>query len=371
MFDRLFFRSLGGLNMHPGLKKFISDILSVPNWDYWSALKLTDKQVYPATQEMIMDNPEDVINGVNKVEVVLNQQFFGLFNTLLIKHHDSGSVMLVFYATVPNPALVLALFGELSELLGAGYHDRESSLSFHDQQQVEAFAAGKLGQSEVVVGHIWIQNGYAFNLSYRSNPQHQLVFTVTRTPEKVLDRAPRKKGTLINILTYAIDHILNLQELSAEPYHENGKLKYIDYTFALDPPELKLFDRVRIRIFDAEKRADKGQFHVTYFSRFEVNVVEAITFSDKLFKIYGSDSSGDKELAPYEIELIEAHRNWQGRSWWINRDHTVKDFDNDQDIILYWLYFVLTPDEDGFSLHVVGFNDMLDYHRKHFGEFSN
>jgi hypothetical protein len=357
--------------MHPGLKKLITGILSSHDWDYWSALNLGSQQVHPVTQDMIMDNPEDVINGVNKVEVVLNTQFFGLFNTLLIKHHDTGSVMLVFYATVRNPALALAFFGELSDLLGTGYHDRESSLSFQDQREVEAFAAGQLSPSDVVVGHTWIQNDYAFNLNYRSNPKHQFVFTVTKTPEKVLDYTRRKNGTLINILSYDVDDILALPELSKVPYHENGKLKYIDYTFALDSPELNLFDRVKVRIFDAEKRADKGQFHLTYFSRFEVNVVEVITFSEKLFKIYGSDSSGDKELAPYEIEIIEAHRNWQGRSWWINRDHTIKDFHNDQDTVLYWLYFLLSPDEDGFSLHIVGFNDMRNYHQKHFGEFSN
>ncbi len=368
MFDSPFFRSISGLNFHPGLKKFINGILSSSEWDYWSALNLAGKQVYPATYDMIMDNPEDVINGVNKVEVVFHQQFFGLFDTLLIKHHDSGVVMLVFYATVRNPALVLALFGELSSLLGVGFHDRESSLSFQDQREVEAFAAGQLSQSDVVVGHIWIQNNYTFNLSYRSDPQHQFVFTVSPTPSKILDYSERKNGTLINMLRYSIDAILALQGLSTEPYQENGKVKYVDYTFALDPPELNLFDRVRVRIFDIEKRADKGQFHLTYFSRFEVNVVEVITFSDKLFKIYGSDSSGDKELAPYEIELIEAHRSWQGRSWWINHQHTIKNFNDDKDAVLYWLYFNLSPDEDGFGLHVVGFNDMQDYHRKHFGK---
>jgi len=355
---------LFGSDNPPDLREFINSTLAYQNWNYRTALKLDKATVHTASYDMIMDNPEDVINGVNKVEVVLHKIYFGIFGSLVIKHSGENVVNLVFNDIVNDAQRVIALFDELVDLLGHGYYDDQRSFSFNDHEKVQALANGRLNAPHDVIGHAWTHGDFGFNLSYRTKVQGEFVFSVTHTPKKSLDLSPRSNGTLIDILCYSIEEIVAMQEISAEPHNEEGKIKFIDYTFQLDPPELKIFDQVRVRIFNSEKRIDSGQFHVIYFSRYEIDTANVISFCDRVLKLYGADSSGYLEVQPYEIDMIDAGISWTGRNWWMNKSHGLKDFGDDADVMSYWLYFVLSPDEDGFSLHIVGYDNMLEYHKR-------
>lgn len=272
--------------------------------------------------------------------------------------------MLVFNDIVTDSSYVLGLFKQLVDLLGHGYHDEQRTLSFHDHDKVQALSKGRLNAPDDVIGHAWTHGDFGFSFSYRTKVEGELVFSVTQTPIKSIDLSPRVNGTMIDILRYSIVEIVEMQEISSMPYHENSEIKYVDYTFQLEPPELEIFDRVRVRIFNSEKRIDSGQFRVTYFSRFEVDTADVISVCDKVLKIYGADSQGSLEILPYEVDMIDATIFWTGRNWWINKAHGLKDFANDADIMSYWLYLILSPDEDGFSLHIVGYDNMLVHQKK-------
>jgi hypothetical protein len=348
----------------PLLKELISSTEKPDNWKYEDVLQLTSAVIHEAPYDMIIDNPDDVANGVSRVQVVFNCRFFDLFGSLIIKHHSDGSIMLVFNDFVSDVDLILQFYQELVLLLGAGYNDDERSKSFDERNKVESIARGAFQDEEDLVGHAWTRSQFGFSLSYRTEPSQQFVFSITWSPEKQLSYLPRKNGTLIDILLHDPHIIIHGQELSASTVYDNGEVKFIDYTFQLDPPELNVFDRVRIRVFGQEKSLLTGQYHIAYYSRFEVNTADAIALCDQLVKIYGADSHNGMEIEPYEVRMLDARIQWTGRSWWINEDHGIKNFDNPDENILYWVSLTQVPDEDGFSLHITGFNTLYEYHLK-------
>lgn len=344
------------------LQALIQTTQKVEHWHYEKALQLQQTYIHEAPYDMIMDNPDDVLNGVNRVQVVLNHRFFDLFNSLLIKHHTDGSIMLVFNDTVTDGTKILQFYDHLVLLLGQGYNDDELNRSFAERDILMSLSQGIFNDDEDLVGTAWTRPGYGFSLSYRTEPLRQLVFSITWSPVKVIDMHPKKNGTLIDILTHDLNIIIHGQDLLAVPIYENEQMKFSDYTYQLEPAELKVFDRVRIRIFGQEKTLSNGQYHVTYYSRFEVNTPKAIELCDRLVKIYGADTHNSKEIEPYEVRMINERVGWNGRSWWINNSHGIKNFDDPEEAVLYWVNLVQTPDEDGFSLHITGFNNLMDYH---------
>lgn len=351
------------------LHTLIQTTENAEHWEYEKALQLRQTYIHEAPYDMIVDNPDDVLNGVNRVQVVLNDRFFDLFNSLLIKHHTDGSIMLVFNDTITDGTKIMQFYDRLVLLLGHGYNDDERNRSFAERDKVMSLSQGIFNDDEDLVGTAWTRPGYGFSLSYRTEPLRQLVFSLTWSPAQLKDVQPRKNGTLINILTHDLNIIIHGQELSALPKYENGQIKFTDYTYHLEPPELKIFDRVRIRIFGQEKTLTNDQYHVTYYSRFEINTPDAIELCDRLIKIYGTDTHNSKEIEPYEIRMIDERVSWTGRSWWINGAHGIKNFDDSEDAVLYWVNLVQTPDEDGFNLHVTDFNNMMEYHLRHKKEF--
>jgi hypothetical protein len=313
---------------------------------------------------MIMDNPGDVAIGVNKVEVILNETFFNIFKSLIIKYFDSGEIKLMFNSDVLNPDSVLSFFAQLKSLLGSGTIHDDMFSSFNDKHKVNELAAGRYSEEGDEIIHSWHTAKFGYTLNYKTDPLRQLVFSVSLSPKKVIDHSPRKKGTLLYITRYHIHDIIREEEVSAVPFCENGNIKYIDYTFKLDPPELDIFDLVRIRIFGNDKKiTTEGQFHVVYYSKFEIDTANAIVLCDKLVRIYGADSHGDKELQPHEMDLLEAGKFWTGRNWWLNQEHGMTNFTDPNQIVMYWVLFTSSPDEDGLSLHVTGYNEVIKYHK--------
>jgi hypothetical protein len=72
------------------------------------------------------------------------------------------------------------------------------------------------------------------------------------------------------------------------------------------------------------------------------------------------------ELRPYEVALLDSGLSWTGRDWWLNESHQLKDFNNKEEKVLYWIRMSGAPSEDGLSLAITGFNDMLEFHNGRF-----
>lgn len=348
-------------NNAPTHEQFFKKLKSSDPFDYRAVLALDKVKVHEAPYEMILDNPEDVVHGVNKVEIILDQLYFNTFKCLIIKHANEDDLEMVFNEMVSDANAVLSLFDQLINTLGQGYFDDQRSFNFHDETKVNDLACGRFKNPDDVIGHAWTFGNFGVSFSYRIEPLRQLVLSVDHKPKSKSDHHIRNKGTLIDILRYSIAEIIEKDAMENLPFIEEGRVKFVDYTFELSPPELNIFDRVRIRIFDKEKQIQSGQYHVTYFSRFEIDTAEIIKACDQMINIYSADSSGYKELLPYEIDMIDNGLFWTGRSWWINAQHGIKNFDTDESV-MYWLYFTLDPDTDGFALHVTGFDQMANFH---------
>lgn len=355
MFDQLF---------NPQQPVQLSDFLQSTEhepWDYLSVLRIKPGQLHQATREQIMDNPGDVAIGVNQVEVVIGQFFFGMFRSLVIKHHDDGEVRLMFNGDITDGSKVTELFKTLNNQLKEGFHYEPKFASFHDTIKVKALASGRYDSAADELLHFWPIGRFGFTLNYKIEPLRQLVFIVSRKPENLIDTKRRDKGTLMHLLKHVISEVFLAPETKAEPFIENEELKFIDYSYKVNPPELGLFEWLVVRIFGAEKSmSNVKSLLVTYQTEHQVSLSSIIRLVDEVVKIYGADSSGYEELRPHEVDMIEEDNYWSGRSWFINQHHGLQDMSDSEQHTLYWITLTLDVGE-GLRLSVLGFEEMERY----------
>lgn len=355
MFENLFNRS-----QPVTLDSFLNSTGST-TWDYLAILRLKASQLHQATHEQIMDNPGDVAIGVNRVEVVLGQQFFGLFGSLVIKHLDNGAIYLMFNDDITDSGKIISLFEQLKSHLGGGVHYEPKFASFNNPAKVISLVNGKFDSTADELLHVWLKGRFSFTLNYKIEPFRQLLFKITYNAEKLPDTQIREKGTLLDLLTHDIFEVFNRPEDEATPVLENGLVKFVDYTFHVNPSELGLFELIEIRIFGTEKSMAKVKsLLVTYKTKHKPRSPEVIQLVDRLVKIYGPDGSGYAEMQPHEIDMVDEDPYWTGRSWFINQYHGLQDMNDLGQRTLYWICLALNP-EDGLNLSVLGFDDMIAY----------
>lgn len=331
-------------------------------WNYKNALSINDTEIEKATHEQLLNNPSDVADGVVRVEMVFSNIFFGIFDNLVIKYRDDQSVQLMFYTTTDDPELVQSFFKQLKPCLGGGYIADHKFASFNEHDQIAKLAQGQAFSESDELFHSWLRDDFSFTLNYRIDPRQQLLFIAKSKPEKVVDYSLRTNGTLLSILTHDLNTVLKQEALNTEIKSENGQVKYVDYAFELSPPELGIFDVAKIRIFDSVKSINENtQIHVTYFSKYEADTAKVITLCDSIIDIYGPDNFGDAELQPHEWDMIDNSEFWTGRTWWLNKAHGIYDVRNKTQTMLYEVRLGIEHDE-GFSLHIVAFQNMLFYH---------
>lgn len=332
-------------------------------WNYINALGLDKEKVLTATHDQILDNPNDVVDGVVHVEVVLNTVFFGIFDSLIVKYRDNQSVQLMFYTTIDDAQTVLSFFQQLRTTLGGGILADHKFSSFNESDKVDQLTRGEFEYESDELMHLWHSGDFSFTLNYRIDPLRQFLFIVQYNPRGNTDRLIRTNGTLLNILGHDLTTVLQQEELESEPKLEQDKIKFVDYTFVLSPSELGVFDEIKIRVFDESREINENiQTHVTYYSKYEVDTSKAIILCDKIIAIYGRDNYGDAELQPHELDMLENSETWTGRTWWLNKAHGLYDLNDPNQNLLYEIR--LGSDDDvGFSLHVLCFDKMLEYHK--------
>lgn len=342
------------------LEKFLNEI-SVNKQDYLTALSLRQKEVSVAPFEELMENADDLIDGVVKVEKVHHKTFFGMFGSLLIKHDDRGSIRLMFYNEVRNPKRILVLFGYLEEVLGKGLIEDERFSSFRETDKVVSLSKTKFTSEKDEILHLWSGNGFTSSLNYKISPLRQLLFSITLRADLEKDTEIRSNGTLINILNKPL-HLFSFDKaISKEETLEDGGVKFVDYLFELDELELGLFDKVYIRLFSAvEVYSLETYTQVTYFSSGQVNMPAVLDLVDEIAGIYGKDVSGLTKLEQHNIDDITANRSWTGMQWYLNEKHSPYDFSG-ADTSLYNLNLYQDPEENGFALQILAYNSMEKY----------
>jgi hypothetical protein len=331
-------------------------------WFYLETLNVNPGELHEASYEQILSNPGDVAIGVNRVQVLLDRVFFGLFDCLVIKHFITGEINLMFNTNTADAEQVIGIFNEIVEVLGNGWTFEPRFSNFRETDKIRSLAQGKYsGLSDEIV-QVWNLKNFSITLNYKLDPLNQLLLSINRQVKKMPDQNVRVNGTLLNLLSIAPVDLLNSPEIKQEIHEENGRIKFKDYTFQLSKRELNLFDRARLRIFGSEKKLHTNiQMHLSYFSDFEMNSSEVISLSNKISDIYGSDNSGMRELEPHEIDMIEADQMWTGRSWTFSRSHKIYDFNDATQSILYQVSISSTPDRDGITLKIIGYDQMLDF----------
>ncbi|MCQ6960113.1 hypothetical protein [Mucilaginibacter aquariorum] len=324
-------------------------------------LQIKAHQLHRATQQQILDNPGDVAIGVNQVEVVLGHTFFNLFGSLVIKHHDDGELRLMFNQTSFDADQVAALYWELKTHFGQGIHHQPNFSSFEDLQKIRSIAQKKYDGPNDEIWHYWSAGRFGFVLNYKIEPLGQLLFSVTNRPEKVADVKIRDKGTLLQLLQHNITELFGTEENFSIPIIENGEVKFTDYVFHVDPPELRIFNTVKIRVLGTERSlTNVKSLLVNYQTDNTWEIRDVILLVDALLKIYGPDDTGYAELQPHEIDNIEQESYWTGRSWLINQDHGLQDLGDTSQQTLYWINLNMNP-EDGLNLSILGFDHMEAY----------
>lgn len=351
-----FYRS-NKTNIHAFLQSTFQD-----DWNYLEALGLNESDLQEATFEQIFNNPDDMVDGVTKVKMNFGTRFFNLFNNLIIKHRDEGSVTLMFYTEAHQAEDVLSFYNILKINLGGGYVKESKFSSFDEVSKVKNLSKGQYKTETDEIMNIWLNGNISLTLNYKIVPLRQLLFSVHISSSKILDLDARNKGTILNILEHNINEVILRDEIKAELTYENEKVKYVDYTFNLDPLELGIFEEVRVRIFDERKIINENiQTHVTYYSKFEIDTSSIIHLCDQVIKLYGKDSDGNSEMKPYELDLMDESDFWTGRKWLFNISHSLQDLSDPNQYTLYEVNIKSYPEEDGLCLNILMFNKMMDY----------
>jgi|GEM_PF-1272612 hypothetical protein len=332
------------------------------SWNYLEELSLAEADLQKATFEQILDNQADVDEGVNQVKMKFDTVFFNLFPKLIIKHRGDGSFQLMFYTETHQPEDIAQFYNNLKSTLGKGFFADHKFSSFEDRERIVNLSKGKFDSPKDEILHLWNHGRFTFTLNYQLEPLRQFLFIVNLAAERLPDHKPRTKGTILNALTHDIREIISRTPQKTEPFYENEEIKFVDYTFELNPPELGLFEQARIRIFDPEKRIHENiQTHITYYSKYEIDTSKTIIFCDALSKIYGKDNYGSTELKSHELDFLDDSEFWTGRSWLFNTSHCLQDLEDETQNTLYGVTITANPDEDGLCLHILVFNKMMDY----------
>lgn len=340
-----------------------STFLAGQEWDHLAALDMGPDDILEAPYEMILDNPtDDVQTGVGRVQVKLNTLFFGVFDSLIIKHREDGSIQLMFYTETHDAEAVINFYHGLKTDLGGGTLMDHKFSSFNDKEKVSELAAGHFTSSSDELVHSWNFDNFVFTLSYGIDPLRQFLFDARLKARKEPDNSPRTKGTILSILSHNVSEIIASEPEKAIPYLENKAVRFIDYTYTLDPPELGIFEEVKVRIFDEQRKIDENiQTHLTYYSKYEIDTAKTIVLCDRVAGIYGKDNYGDAELIAHELDFLDDSEFWTGRSWLFNTSHAIQDLADDTQSTLYGVTISADPNQDGVSLHILVYNKMQDY----------
>ncbi|TKC07910.1 hypothetical protein FA048_12140 [Pedobacter polaris] len=343
------------------LIKFIEE-LNNDKSNYLNALRLSKGSLREVPFEMLMQNSDDIADGVNKVEVIFERTFFGIFKSLHIKHNDKGETQMMFYEEIENHHMILELFSLLKNTLGGGVLADHKFSSFNDIKKVAELAKGRYKNAGDELLHLWDAGEFMVTLNYKLNPLRQLLLSFRLKKEKILDAVRRENGTLIQLLKHSPRLLDYENPLSEKPTFENEKIKFIDYEFELIESEFEIFNRLAVRLFSDEKEYNTSTHTLlTYYSTNAIDLSNVLILVDELELIYGADSYGQEKLEPHNVDDIRNNEFWSGKTWYMNHQHAPWDLEDEAQKFLYSIILSQDPEDLGLKLEISAYDNMEKY----------
>jgi hypothetical protein len=350
-----FFRNSG-----VSIKDFLKELKNGER-DFFKALKTPEQRFEEASFEELMSNQSDVLCGVNKVQKNFSENYLGFFPNCLVKYHDNGDIKFVFYTTTYDSKKILSFSEMMFTELGEGVHNEPHTTSFRNQAKVVALSKKIYFNSSDEILHLWMHDDLTFLLQYRVQPLCQLSLMVTIKAQKTPDHSIRRKGTILELLSFDIDTLLASEHIKEEKELENDEVKFVDYTFILRQKELGVFDRICIRIFHPLRLFRPEVYtSITLFSSKEVSADDQVALTEELYKMYGEDNSMMGEVQLHEREMLDEGEFWTGRNWALNESHGIWDTGNPDEKFAYSVMIGDMKDEYGFNVAIMGFNNLVD-----------
>ncbi|OQP67643.1 hypothetical protein [Niastella populi] len=347
-------------NNIPTLKEVIH-FLKRGDRDFCDMLQISPDKFEDAPFEMLISNEFDVLAGVNKVRMLFDVECFGVFRNILLKYHDNGNIKVVFYGTISNIDGIFKMFELLIGELGAGNFDREKFFSFADRQNVNLVATSPgFGTGKDVV-HYWsLSDDISIVLQYCQKPRYQFSLLITRLIPKVRDHSKRNNnGTITERLSINIWNLLDstlYNGLAESAINEYGVL---EYTLELDRKELDYFTHLILSVgTEIQAEGKLPRFNIDLYHNGSPDISKIRSIAEQLIRLYGTDSSGNGELEPYEWDKINNNEFWTGRTWEFNRSHVLRH--NPQDEIAYYIRMDNMGDLQGFKVTIVSANKLYE-----------
>jgi hypothetical protein len=170
-----------------------------------------------------------------------------------------------------------------------------------------------------------------------------------------------KENNILQLLNLNLEELLSKEEDYKKVEIINGKIKFIDYFYNLESPQLGVFDRAAIRIFGEEKYFNiSNNTHVTLTSSYEPDIISMIAAIENVIRIYKEDNANLNGLEDYEIDLLEKRDYWPGRVWDFNYKHGLWNLKDPEEDFLYSVTVNYDSLDGGFSLVIFGFNKLVE-----------
>lgn len=342
-------------NIRASISNFIETAKTKPA-QLLASLDLSESGYTKFSHSSLMDNPEDIANGVTKVCGKVGLNVFGIFTTSLIKYHDDDEKEFIFFTETKRAIEVKEIFNSFSDLLENGIYEGRTYAPYSDDN-IDDISKGNFENVKYGVAITWIVEPFTITVKYLTSPAYQFTLMVYFNPPKQVDYSIRRR-TVKELLNFNVSEILDRSDIHAKSV-ENAK-GIIDYTSTLTVPVVGVFDVITIRLFSKQKHFTKQtQTHVTLTCSKPTGLGETMKVLKSLLAVCGSDNTGERDVRPYEIAQIENELMWTGRYWWFNEKNGIQDTSKNEPLA-YMVQLDRNMVSEGLSLQVDMYNVMLD-----------
>lgn len=343
----------------PTLQEFIEQ-LKRGERDFHKILKTKPGSFRDASFEQLMSNPDDVIRNVNRVEMNFNNFYFGIFENCLIKHTDDGDIKFTFYTYTDNANKVIEIANILISQFGQGFFDSKQYSSFLEEHKIHAVANSLNIVSGDEPGQHWQYDNLSFALHFLASPSKQFMLDITINAPKQVDFSVRRNGTVLDLLKFNISSLLTTEPVHERPETVNDRVKFVDYTYHLEPKEFDLFNVIEIRIFSEKREFNKFvQTHITLYTIGPTEPNNKIRVVESLQRMYGLDCHSSGELEFYERDKIEEGSYWLGRTWRFNNEHALQNPGNKNETFSYEIRVENMEDEYSFKVAIFCYHNLV------------
>ena len=329
-------------------------------------LHLSATDFEQASQQELLGNPGDIGDGVVAVDKKFDTLFFGLFDSLLVKHHDDGTARYFFFTTTQDADFIIRLSSMLFQKLGQGIYDSDRFTPFTEIDKIKSLSRGKYITPRDALFQTWMNDSYTVSIGYAISPMRQLRLMILERAKRQPDLAVRSKGTIADLLKLNLASVMAQVPLDKQLTIEEGVLKFTDLYYRLTQPELNVFDVLKVRIFGPDASySPQADVSLFFSTSGVVSFTHMLPIIERLIKMYGPDLAGEGQLESYEIEALQEGKYWGGRTWMLNEGHGMYDPNAEGQKTIYIVWAALDENNNGFTVDVTGYNKMLEYFAVH------